>query len=463
MKSNISRVALVGLFLCAIGAVLPNAGRAADDLPAAAQVLDDKTLMYMRPVPLVSPDGRHVAYISRGYVCVADVAAGTSRRLAEVPDTWTHAFAKSEKTIAGGDPNSLHYALTGEEQKQFQANATKQIQDFQWTADSTAIVYGLSHYDQQRQATLVQIWRAPLTGEPKEIANGEISPSTRRGPGGLITRDGRFLVSNAGRARSLIWDTTTNKPRATPFLYLTPSPASDRWLGIEMNTRQLVVVDKDFQIIERHDEFLPKDNYGFDMIWSPDEKFVFWRQQIGYDYTSNWVGCRYDLAARDRQIFTGSYMRDEIKFTGNRGEFLRVGANGVQDAISGLATTEQYVGIVPDGRMHMQRFWWFRPEPPGMENMVSIPGSGSNVTWSPDLELFTIGLGRLEGPRRSTMHLADRHRHLWKFPGKETEKYVSPYHIAGFALDGQSIIAYDETRLFVLPVDAVRVNENKVR
>lgn len=462
MTSSIGRLAI--LFLVLVAAARPSVRSAAADLPADAQVLDDDVVMDARPAPLISPDGRQVAYVSRGYVRVADVAAGTSRRLVDVPDSWSHVYASA---LERGDIDSVDRPSNYEKYQELYHSVTKRIGDFQWTADSAAIVYSLSHdvlqEDSGQHVTNVHIWRAPLEGEAKEIASGKLSYSARRGLGGLITRDGRFLVNNVGRYRALIWDLATNKPRATPFLYLIPSPTSGRWLGVEKDTRQLVVVDEDFQTIARHDEVLPKSDYGFNMIWSPDERFVFWRQQIGVDYYSNWVGCRYDLVSRDRQIFTGSYMKEAITFTGHRGEFLRVGAAGVQGGAQGLTLTEQYVGLVPDGRMHMQRFWWFRPEPPGMESMASTSGGGSHVIWSPDLQLFTIGLARPQAPFGAIMHLSDRRRQLWKLPGEETKEYVSPYRVAGFALGGKSIIAYDKTRLFAIPVAAIQTDKNKLR
>jgi hypothetical protein len=449
--------------LFVVAALLQNAVAAAEGLPAAASVLDDKTIMYLRPIPLVSPNGRYVAYVSRGYVCVVDIEAGTSRRLIEVPVTWTHVFASADETSDGGGPGSLLPTLGADKYKELQSSVKKEIGEFQWTVDSDAVICGVRSHDADTQTTTVHIWRAPLVGEPKEIASNEHSLTTRRGPGGLVTRDGRFLVGNFGRDRALIWDLVTNKPRATPFLYLAPSPTSGRWIGVEKDTRQLVVVDEDFNIINRHKEIVPENEFGFDMIWSPDERFVFWRQQIGFDYYDNWVGCRYDLHTGERQIFTGDSMTEKITFTGHRSEFLRVGNAGVQGRESGLALSEHYVGLVPDGRFHMRRFWSLRADPPGIASKVRMLHRGPNVRWSPDFQLFTIGLPRQEEPYGEVLHLADRQRHLWKLPGGDPDGYITPYQVAGFALDGKSIIAYDDTCIFALPVATILAPENKVR
>jgi hypothetical protein len=85
-----------------------------------------------------------------------------------------------------------------------------------------------------------------------------------------------------------------------------------------------------------------------------------------------------------------------------------------------------------------------------------------NLTWSPDFELFTIGLPREEGPYGEVMHLADRHRHAWKLPGDDSDRYISPYSVAGFAGGGKWIVAFDDTRLFALPVAAIQAPENEI-
>jgi hypothetical protein len=453
---------LISATLVLVAASSHNETVLAEDLPASAKLLDGNIVMYMRPIPLVSPNGRYVAYVSRGFVCVADVESAKSRRLLEVPATWSHVFAGIDETQNGGRPDSVMRAMGYDKYKELQSKATSEIGNFQWTADSGAIVFSVHSHDAAARTTQVHVWRVTLDGESEEIASREHSLTTRQGPGGRITRDERFLVANYGRERALVWDLKKNAPRATPFLYLAPSSKSERWLGVEKDTRQLVVVDGNFNVIARHEEILPENEHGFDMIWSPDERFVFWRQQIGFDYYSNWVGCRYDLTTRERQIFTGDYMDEQIQFTGNRGEFLRVGASGVQQGFSGLALAEQYVGVVPDGGVYMQRFWYQRADPPGSSSKVRM-GRMSNVIWSPDLQHFPIGLPRQEGRHGEVMHLADRQRHMWRLPGDDSGQYISPYNVAGFALDGKLIIAFDDTRLFALPVIAVQTRENKIR
>jgi hypothetical protein len=308
-----------------------------------------------------------------------------------------------------------------------------------------------------------RIWRAPLDGEPKLIASSQHPLTSRRGPSGVITRDGRFLVANhGGRYRALIWDLARNKPRATPFNYLTPSPTSGRWLGVEKDTRELVLVDENFEVTRRYDEIMSANENGFDMIWSPDERFVFWRQQIGFDYYSNWVGCRYDLKTGNREIFTGDYMGEQFAFTGNRSEIFRAGNTGVQRGWSGLDLVSRQLGFVPDGRIYLQAIWQRRVDESSASKERGLGGS-TPVLWSPDFQYFILGFPRQEGPHGEVMHLLDRQRLLWRLPGADTNRYISPYAVAGFAQDGKSIIAYTSTQLFALPLEAIQTSDNRVR
>ena len=144
-----------------------------------------------------------------------------------------------------------------------------------------------------------------------------------------LTRDRRFLVL-IGLRRPLIWDISTNKPRATCFLHLTPSPTSGHWIGIEKDTRQLVITDEDFDVVKRFDETLPARSWGFKLDWSPDERFIVWRNQIGFDHYNNWDGFWMNLDTGEKRQLEGRFMDEQIAFTGGGGEFFRSGQDGVR-------------------------------------------------------------------------------------------------------------------------------------
>jgi hypothetical protein len=95
-------------------------------------------------------------------------------------------------------------------------------------------------------------------------------------------------------------------------------------------------------VIQRFDEFFPSSHSRPTLHWSPDERFVIWRNRIGFDHYSNWEGCRLDLKTRERRILTGDYTGEQILFTGRDGEFLRVRAEGIQGNFSGLTTSSAW-------------------------------------------------------------------------------------------------------------------------
>ena len=53
-------------------------------------------------------------------------------------------------------------------------------------------------------------------------------------------------------------------------------------------------------------------------------------------------------------------------------------------------------------------------------------------------------------------HLIDRDGNKWPFPGEDNGKFITPFEVVGFAEGGKSIIAYDDNRLFSLPVVTIK-------
>lgn len=70
--------------------------RGSDDLPPEAKVLDPDILFYSDSNPIVSPDGKWEAYISKGFVCVCNIDDPHPRQLLEVPHSRTHLLAQPE-------------------------------------------------------------------------------------------------------------------------------------------------------------------------------------------------------------------------------------------------------------------------------------------------------------------------------------------------------------------------------
>jgi len=432
------------------------------ELPLAAKILDPDIIFHSWPYPTISPDGRWVAYVSKGFVYVCEVANPSPRRLVEVPGSWTHFLARPENAHAEGDFSKLVRGLKPEDYNALMKNITSTVFGLRWTHDSKGVVFGLQSYDASQKTSLKDFRYISILGEVKNLAHVE-KPVIEMPMGNdiHITRDGKFIVAS-GHQRALIWNVVTNSPHATPFLKLVPSSTSGRWIGIEKDTRQLVITDENFDVVKRFEEFLPSKSFGFKLDWSPDERFVLWRNQIGFDYFSNWEGFWIDLDSGKKRELEGRFMDEQFAFTGNGGEFFRAGSTGATSkfGVGGDVTIGTHVTMFPGNATSPSKdVWRFSIDRDG-----SKPGAFTNspigfpsVRFDPSCNLFTIGLTRPAGEKPGWIwHLIDRDGNKWPFPGRDNGAYYSPYQVVGFADGGKSIIAYDADLLFLLPVAVIK-------
>jgi hypothetical protein len=257
----------VGCLLVCLAAAITFGG----ELPKGAVVLDPDVLMYDRPEQTISPDGKWVAYISKGFATVCSVADPSPRKLLELPGTWTHILARPENASAR---NTIGRGLAGDEYLKLQPQVKGTAYGMHWTPTSDGLSVGIRSEDVDRKITTNNIWYAPVEGEPTSLARVSRGFDEDMIRGTVtdfqLTRDRRFLVLY-GLRRPLIWDISTNEPHATCFLHLTPSPTSGRWIGIEKDTRQLVITNENFEVVKRFDETRPAKSWGFKLDWSPDE------------------------------------------------------------------------------------------------------------------------------------------------------------------------------------------------
>jgi hypothetical protein len=431
-------------------------GHAADLMPATAKVLDDNILIWIRPEPLISPDGKWVAYVSRGFVCVSNLDEAQPRRLYEVPGSITHLMAQPEHTPPDGDFNKVS--------SQLHKLATANMECLRWTHDSTAVAVSIVSHIEAEKKSVTRVVYIPIDGEPTNLAEVERSYESNDyfSPSFHLSRDRAHVVFDRHK-RPLIWDTKSNKPRATGFLKLEPSSTSDRWIGVEKDTRQLVITDGNFEIVRRIEEYMPSRTFGLQLIWSPDERYVIWKNKVGFDHYSNWEGCRLDLETNERRILTGSYMAEIVEFTGRGGEFIRCGTEGVQLGWTGLANRYSYLMIVPHGDGHTQRLYSISADPNNRESRRYLLASANPLHSAPDSQLFLLATGRPEGPYGCIWHLVNRNRDRWRLSNGDNDLFESPFFVAGFAKGGETIVGYDKTRLFAFPTSSVYQNTKAVR
>jgi hypothetical protein len=439
------------------------------ELPKDALVLDPQCIYYSWPYPTISPDGKWVAYVSRGHICVCSTTEPGPHKIMEVAHSWTwpHLVAKKGDSQQTGSFGEFR-GLGRDEYRELHKQVTNTIYGLSWAYDSSGFVFSVQAYDAANKKTSSDVYFASVVGKLTKLVHCDSDALTRTIVIGSLTRDRQFLVGQSYQMvhpeyRPLIWDVKNEKPRATCFLYLTPSKTSDQWIGIEKDTRQLVIADAQFQVIKRFNEYVPDKTYGFQLDWSPDERFILWRNQIGFDHYNNWEGFHMDLDTGSKRLLEGQFMDELFQFTGRGGEFIRTGQDGVPSKmITGNTVTGAHLTIVPEGNGRPQDLWRITVGPkgsrPGM--LTNRPGNPP-VHMSQDSELFAIGLPRPAGERSGCFwHLMNRQGKAWRLPGKDNQEYVSPYELAGFADNDRLIVAYDTSRLFTIPVSNVLEGAN---
>jgi hypothetical protein len=159
----------------------------ANDLPVGAKVLDPDVMLYTWPYPTISPDGRWVAYISKGYFCLSNVDDPSPRRLSAVPNTWTDLLARPENADADGNFNALFHGSSREEIEAVNAKISATAYGLYWTNDSQGFVYSLHSWDAGEQAakfpmppkTKTETFFANVQGEVTKLAFVDSSTPTR--------------------------------------------------------------------------------------------------------------------------------------------------------------------------------------------------------------------------------------------------------------------------------------------
>jgi hypothetical protein len=264
---------------------------------------------------------------------------------------------------------------------------------------------------------------------------------------------GRTHVIASSFGVPLIWNATTNKPQATCFDYLLPSSTSDRFLGVEIDTRELVLVDQNFEDVKRFDITL-NQRRRCDLFWSPNEKVAVCRSYVEHP-SDEWEGMRINLETEDVRQLSGGRQSDRFWFTGKGDEPIRIGRmptlrGGYADGSNGT-----FIEFIPDGTEDARELFQFMRFPRATDNYRDHRWYPPVVANS-DCTLFAIALPRPENEKRGYhFHLIDRSGNEWPFEPVIDSEYYTPYLPIAFANNDRTLIARTADQLFSISVEAL--------
>lgn len=429
---------------------------ASAQLPPGATLLDADIVW--DPTSLrgseVSPDGQFIAYVSRGSLWVCSVTAGPPTKLVDLPNTITDFLAKPEYQEVRERFSDLTPHLNAQPIRELRESLVT-FYGLAWTPSQDGIVYTLGHRVKGSPThPTFQVIHVTLSSKVTTIASIELEVSTT--PDSDITfhvTPDRHDVLVASYLVPLLWNARANAVRATCFDNLTPSSTSDRLLGVEIDSRQLALVDANFNVVKRFDVVFDWQR-RCDLAWSPDERYVICKSLIEYP-KKQWEGFRLDLHTGAQRKLSGGLATDRIYFSGRGGEFARVGLTGVPHGGYADGSSGMFIEIVPDDEGPIQEVSRF-VVPPKRTDDYRDHRLYPPVLSSSDCTLFVMALPRAATQRRGFhLHLIDRSGRTWPFAPIEDTEFNTPFVPVAFANGNQTIVARKGSLLFSIPTASI--------
>ncbi|MCI0335499.1 MAG: hypothetical protein L0228_20015 [Planctomycetes bacterium] len=454
--------------LIIVALMATSAGVRAAELPQGATVLDPDIVWDIKPDVIserpdqgayaISPDDKWIAYISKGALWKSSVTVAPAKKLVDLPDTKTVFLAMPEfraawREIPKHERHSDRHILLGKLPRNM-----IEVCSLAWTPSQDGLVYGLRRRWQSNAETARHdVLHVSTTGVVTALAT--IFRERFEEPHELltfhVTRDRKYVITSTGYT-PLIWDIASRKPLATSFDRLVPSATSGRFLGVEIDTRQLVIADETFTVTKRFDVTF-KPQRACDLVWSADERFAICRTRLEHP-SEKWVGVRIDLETGKKRPLAGLFFSERWAFTGHQGEVIRTGKSqdffGVY-ADGGAGGT--YISVVPDGDADQRDIARFARPRKEYQTHWRDRGPYPPVRLSRDCELFAMAFPReLQNPGYR-YYLVDREGKRWPLaPHDDETQHVSPFYVVAIANGGHTILACDDTRLFSIPVATVK-------
>ncbi len=387
------------------------------ELPPEATLLDPDIVwdMWDPGSATLSPDGKSIAYISKGAVWICSVTTGPPVKLADLPNTSTTYMSMPKFDYARTNFKRIRKSLGNAVYNRSVMMTVDSVHSLAWTPSQDGIVYGLRTHAQSNAKTAVhKVMHASTDGAVTTIAviEREVGAQPHSFTKFHVTADKNFIIAWGGSV-PMIWDVLGKRPRATCFDYLVPSSSSNRFLGIEIDTRQLVVANAEFEIINRLDATFSMRR-TCDVIWSNDERFAICRSRFEHP-SDRWEGFRIDFSTGEKRQLKGKQFTDRFSFTGRGGEAIRMGIKGVRyDHLDKM--TGAYLAIVPDGVGQHQIISQFTkiPERSLLPDLLERPYYPLPMS-SSDYTLFAMALPKSPDDQVGFVyHLLDRSGRQWQ-------------------------------------------------
>lgn len=400
----------------------------------------------------LSPDGEQIAYISRGVIWRCSVDAGPPIKLADIPDTLTDFIQLPKYAAAKNTVGNLAQVVRFSD---FQALQPKllDVHSLRWTPSQDGVVFALRRRWQSSGLPAVQrVLHASLDGEVTEISliTRQRGDEPHQFDNFHVSDDRRWVVGSTEYGTPLIWDARNSRSRVTPFDVLLPSSTSERYLGIEIDSRQLVLTDGNFEVIKRYDVDFKPDR-ACDLTWAPNEKYAVCRRKG--QYSDKWIALRVNLETGEQRQLNGDQWTDRFEFTGNGGELIQYGIKGVRyDHLDKMAGG--YLMIIPDGEEAPQKLAVFERQP----NHTGLVKLADRPYYPPVLHDASFTKFAMALPRQSRdkpgflYHLINREGNRWPAAADDESQYLAPGQFLALANGGRTIVARNDSQLFSMPV-----------
>ncbi|WP_428305487.1 hypothetical protein [Lacipirellula sp.] len=430
---------------------------AAAELPDAATILDGDIAWDVANVDSfsISPDGQQVAYISGGALWACSLTQGPPKKLVDLPQSITAYLVMPGNELireqaAGMPPTPSYRPINGISQ------AVVMVFNVAWSATGDGIYY-TRRTGLKQNSTLAsfKVTLVSLDGKVREIADihREFAVDHESQISFRVSRDASSVVAS-NHGIPLIWDAAKNKPRATCFDYLTPSTSSGRWLGVEIDSRELVLADENLAIVRRFEVFLPQQR-RCELTWSSDERYAVCLSHLEHP-SDKTEGVRVDLQTGTQTQLNPGVIRDQFYFTGRGGELVRLGITGIPPKGLGDGSYGAYISMLPDGdtkETDVIRFAGPPRTPTAWRDQRPYPA----ILGNDDGTLFAIALPRpVSQAAGFHYHLVDHNGQTWPFLPKIDSPYITPFYPLAFIDEGQAILARDGKTLFTLPVSSIQ-------